>query len=157
MENTENHLFSDGEYQPVKAKAGKRFANYLIDVVGFYVLLFVAGIVIGLVNPSALPSVNEESGNFNLAQSLLFVFIFISYMSGMEAIFKGKTLGKLMTGTRAVNEDGTNISAKTAFLRGLCRAVPFEAFSALGNPSYPWHDKWSKSYVIDERESNRPA
>ena len=75
----------------------------------------------------------------------------------VEALFKGKSLGKLITGTRAVNEDGSNLSAKTALLRGLSRAVPFNAFSALGTPSYPWHDKWTNSYVIDEKESNRPT
>ncbi len=74
----------------------------------------------------------------------------------IEAAFKGKSLGKLITGTRAVNEDGTNVTVKAAFFRGLSRAVPFNAFSALGNPTYPWHDKWTKTYVIDERESNRP-
>ncbi|MEP7372164.1 MAG: RDD family protein [Chitinophagaceae bacterium] len=157
MENTEQHLFADKEYQLVQASAGKRFANYIIDLVGFYALLFVVGIVIGLLNPPALESFNEESGDYNIGQSLLFVLIFILYISGMEAIFKGKTLGKLMTGTRAVNEDGSNLLVGTAFLRGLCRAIPFEAFSALGTPSYPWHDKLSKSYVIDEKESNRPG
>ena len=157
MENTEQHLFADNDYQLVQASGGKRFANYIIDLVVFYALLFITGIVIGLLNPSALDSINEESGDFNLAQSLLFVLIFILYLSGMEAIFKGKSLGKLITGTRAVNEDGSNLFVKTAFLRGLCRAIPFEAFSALGTPSYPWHDKLSKSYVIDEKESNRPG
>ena len=66
------------------------------------------------------------------------------YMFIVEAMFKGKTLGKLITGTRAVNEDGSNLSAKTAFFTGLSRVVPFEAFSALGTPSYPSHDKWTK-------------
>jgi hypothetical protein len=31
--------------------------------------------------------------------------------------------------------------------------VPFEAFSALGTPSYPWHDKWTRTVVIDEKAS----
>ena len=59
-----------------------------------------------------------------------------------------------MNGTRAVNEDGTRITFKTALLRSLSRLVPFEAFSALGaNPPYPWHDRWTGTYVIDETQS----
>ena len=157
METTGQHLFPEAEYHLVHASSGKRFANYIIDLVAFYALLFVSGIVIAILNPSAINSISEESTDLNLWENLLIIFIFVLYIFAIEAIFKGKTLGKLITGTRAVNEDGSNISIKAAFLRGLCRAVPFEAFSALGTPAYPWHDKWSKSYVIDEKESNRPA
>ncbi len=156
METNQQHLFADSEYQIVQASGGKRFANYLIDLIGFYFLAFITGMVIAMVSPQTIDSIDEENTGFNLAQNMVFILIFILYMFGIEAIFKGKTLGKFMTGTRAVNEDGSNITAKTALLRGLSRIVPFEAFSALGNPSYPWHDQWTKTYVIDEKKSNRP-
>ena len=35
MENTEQHLFADNEYQLVQASGGKRFANYIIDLYCF--------------------------------------------------------------------------------------------------------------------------
>ncbi len=35
--------------------------------------------------------------------------------------------------------------------RNFIRAVPFNALSAFGNPCAPWHDKWSDTYVIDEK------
>jgi uncharacterized RDD family membrane protein YckC len=76
-------------------------------------------------------------------------------MSLIEAMFRGKSIGKLITGTKAVNEDGSDISFAKAFERGLARMVPFEAFSALGEPSYPWHDKWTKTFVIDEKEMRK--
>jgi hypothetical protein len=56
----------------------------------------------------------------------------------------------MITGTKAVNHDGSNISAKTAFLRTLCRLVPFEPFSAFG---IPWHDSWTHTHVIDVKQS----
>jgi uncharacterized RDD family membrane protein YckC len=68
-------------------------------------------------------------------------------------VFRGKSIGKLITGTKAVNEDGSDISFGKAFARGFSRAVPFDAFSALGDPSYPWHDKWTNTYVIDEKQT----
>lgn len=156
METAQDHLFSDQEYQIVQASGGKRFANYLIDIVGFYVLMFISGMLMALLSPPSVKVLNEESSESNIMLNLVSILIFLIYMFGMEALFGGKTLGKMMTGTRAVNEDGSNITFTTAILRGLCRLVPFEAFSALGTPSYPWHDKWTKTYVIDEKASNRP-
>jgi uncharacterized RDD family membrane protein YckC len=157
METTQEHLFADPEYHLVQASSGKRFANYIIDLVVFYGLVFVSGIVIALVNPVAIESINDDDIGFNLLDRLLGLVLYGIYMFAIEAIFKGKSLGKLITGTRAVNEDGSNVSPKAALLRGLSRAVPFNAFSALGNPAYPWHDKWTKTYVIDEKESNWPT
>ena len=157
MENTEQHLFADKEYQLVQASAGKRLVNYIIDIIFFCVLAVIVNIVIVMINPARIDSLNQENADTDLVENLVILFFMILYWFGSEAIFKGKTLGKLMTGTRAVNEDGSNISVKAAFFRSLSRAVPFEAFSALGNPSYPWHDRWAKSYVIDEKESNRPG
>lgn len=90
----------------------------------------------------------------------IFVFIFlisiiqsVIFMGFYEYLTKGVTLGKLITGTKAVNQDGTNITIGTAFLRSLCRIVPFEPFSALTTPCYPWHDKWTKTFVIDKAAS----
>jgi uncharacterized RDD family membrane protein YckC len=157
METTEQHLFAEPEYQIVQASSGKRFANYIIDVIVFYALIFLAGIIIALVNPTAIDSFNETDDGFNIVERLVSLLLYGVYMSLIETIFKGKSLGKLITGTRAVNADGSNISAGTALLRGLSRAVPFDALSALGSPAYPWHDKWTKTYVIDEKQSNRPA
>jgi uncharacterized RDD family membrane protein YckC len=132
METTQEHLFADQEYQNVQASKGKRFANYLIDLVGFYILVFIAGMVMALLSPSIVEVLNEEGSDFDIMANLVSLLIFLLYMFGMEALFNGKTLGKMMTGTRAVNEDGSNITFTTAILRGLCRLVPFEPFSALG-------------------------
>lgn len=157
MESTEQHLFSDPEYQIVQAGRGKRFANYLIDLVIFYILLLIFGMILAVMNPETIDSLNQDDPGFNLLDRLLSLVLYGLYMFLVEIIFKGKSLGKLITGTRAVREDGSNITVKEAFLRGLSRMVPFNAFSALGTPCYPWHDKWSNTYVIDERASNRPS
>ncbi|MGZ8557268.1 MAG: RDD family protein [Chitinophagaceae bacterium] len=157
MENPQQDLFAVPEYHLVQARGGKRFANYIIDVLFLYALVILAAIVMAILNPVALDSFNEEDTGFNVVDQLAGLLLYALYMFAMEAIFKGKSLGKLITGTRAVNEDGTNVSPRAAMLRGLSRAVPFNAFSALGTPSFPWHDKWTNTYVIDEKKSNRPA
>lgn len=158
MENNQQHseinLLENVEYELVQASGGKRFANYIIDLISFYVLTIVAFIVFATVSPETLAGVDTESTGFSLVDRLITWFLYGVYMFVIEAVFKGKSLGKLITGTRAVNDDGTKISFQTALKRGFSRIVPFEQFSALGSPSYPWHDSWTNTYVIDERQSN---
>ncbi|MHA4808989.1 RDD family protein [Flavitalea flava] len=93
------------------------------------------------------PSLNPQENL--LDDYLLFGF----YYSLAEAVFNGKTLGKLVTQTRAVQEDGSPITTSMAFIRGFSRLIPFEAISALGSPPHPWHDKWSRTFVVNEEES----
>ncbi|MDB5200972.1 MAG: hypothetical protein JWQ27_381 [Ferruginibacter sp.] len=136
----------------VRATTGKRFANYIIDLIVFYLLLFLFGIIIALAAPSVIDGIPDDPG-FGLFDRLLAIFFYGVYMGIVEAVFKGKSIGKLITGTKAVNLDGSQISSRTAFGRGLSKAVPFCAFSALGTPCIPWQDKWTDTMVIDEKQS----
>jgi uncharacterized RDD family membrane protein YckC len=72
------------------------------------------------------------------------------YYSICEKAFKGYTLGKLITGTRAIRDDGEELTFKDAFLRSLSRLVPFEALS-IWFGSGLWHDTWTKTKVIKVR------
>jgi uncharacterized RDD family membrane protein YckC len=89
----------------------------------------------------------------SLVQRIYILVLNGLFMGTIESLTKGRSLGKLITSTKAVNEDGTDISTVTAFARGFCRVVPFNQFSAFGTPSHPWHDKWTKTYVIDLKDS----
>lgn len=142
-------------YEMVQASSGKRFANYIIDLVCFYLLFIFWGVLLAFIAPEKI----EELANINgLLDRLVTLVLYALFYGFIEMIFRGRTFGKFITGTKAVNLfDGSDISASTAFKRGLCRAVPFDAFSAIGNPSYPWHDRWTDTVVIDEkltRENN---
>ncbi len=141
------------EISLVRATSGKRFLNYLIDLIIFYILIFSIGFVWALVSPETIDSLQSNTG-FQLLDRIFGLLLYATYMSSVEAVFKGKSLGKLITGTRAVNMDGSKISTATAFARGFSRAVPFCAFSALGSPSNPWQDRWTNTMVIDEKQSS---
>lgn len=146
------------EIRLVEASTGKRFLNYLIDLICFYSLFFFWGIILAIVNPSAIESLKNDDGNFGswLLERLFTLLIFGIFIGFLEAIFKGKTPGKFVTGTKAVNEyDGSDISIVTAFKRGFSRIVPFEPFSAFGG--YPWHDSWTNTIVIDQKETRRQS
>lgn len=146
-------LLTDIETRVVQASTGQRFLNYIIDLVVFYILIFALAFFLAFIDPSILEWMDGNDVGTNLLTRLVVLLLYGIVMGFIEALFKGRTLGKLITRTKAVNEDGSTISAATAFQRGLSRAVPFEMFSAFGSPSYPWHDKWIKTYVIDLKES----
>ena len=136
----------------VRAPAGKRLANYIIDIIVYYFLLLVFGVLVVIVSPASVDTIATESTGIEIMERIFSIFIYALYMSAMEAIFKGKSVGKYITKTRAVNLDGSPISTRTAFLRGLSRAVPFCAFSAFGNPCDPWQDHWTNTMVVEEKK-----
>lgn len=133
-----------------RASTGKRFANYLIDIVVFYLFIIILGIIIGLFAPSLLDFYPDDDGGFGLLDRILSLIIYAAFMSVTEALLKGKSVGKFITRTRAVNLDGSQISTKTAFARGFSRAVPFCVFSALGTPCNPWQDSWTDTMVVND-------
>jgi len=144
----EDHLYLE------RVSAGIRFANYIIDVIVFYVILFIAMAIFGTATVLSKSSgdyygTGEPSG---LETLVFFVVLLIpfAYYTVTEAVFKGRTIGKMITGCRAVMNDGSDITWKTAFLRTLCRIVPFEAFSAFGGN--PWHDQWTSTQVVKVRK-----
>lgn len=139
--------FLSSENSFVRASTGKRFLNYFIDLLVFSIIFFIIGIFLTTITPVADELV--ESDSFGLLLTLIYAL----YMSMVEASFKGKSIGKLLTKTRAVNLDGTNISTGKAFSRGFIRVVPFCALSAFGNPCNPWQDRWTNTMVIDEEKS----
>lgn len=135
-----------------RASTGKRLANYIIDLILFYVLLFLAGFVLALVSPTFIRVLANERSDFGLFDRLITLLLYAVYMSAIEALFHGKSLGKLITKSKAVNLDGTQISTAGAFERGFSRAVPFCVFSAFGNPCNPWQDRWTNTMVINEKK-----
>jgi uncharacterized RDD family membrane protein YckC len=153
MENYKDLLQDDLSNFNVKASTGKRFANYIIDIIVFYSLAIAFGVLWALISPDSIDLLENDSASFNLLDRVISLIVYGILMGIIEGVFKGKSLGKLITGTRAVKEDGSTLDFGTAFLRGLCRAVPFNQLSALGSPCNPWHDKWTKTEVIDEKES----
>ena len=138
------------------ASRGLRFANYVIDQIVLVVLLNLLATVwtviakaTGGVGPEKYLGVQT---NLNIALDVLLVKVIISYSITVvyyticEATMNGRTIGKFSTGTIAITQDGTPFTFKHAFVRSICRIIPFEAFSAFGY--MPWHDSLSKTAVV---------
>jgi len=149
METVQQDILIDFQPELIQASSGKRLANYFIDLIVFYVLIFIVSLFVAVLSTSGLDDSGQLVSDNPLLERLFWLFMYGAYMAVVEAIFKGRSIGKFITGTKAVNTDGTSISFSKAIARGFSRIVPFEPFSALGRPPYPWHDKWNDSYVID--------
>jgi uncharacterized RDD family membrane protein YckC len=85
--------------------------NRLLGIVGFY---------------SLFPNLSSV-GWFLIATS-----IYIMYGTVLEALFSGKTVGKFLTGIRAVKENGAEFGLKAAFIRNLIEPIDGFAFYLVG-------------------------
>ena len=151
----ETPMSSERTMHLVRASSGQRFANYLVDLVFFYVIIILLGALIGIFAPEWIDYLDSTDPIFGLVDRIVGLILYALYMGAIEAMLDGKSIGKLLTKTRAIQINGANITTGQAFARGVYRAIPFAAFSALGNPSNPWQDRWSDTMVIDEKESVR--
>lgn len=141
----------------VYATQGQRFLNWLIDNVLMrwglaYLTGTAVGLFIGLVAPDFFTNMAYSDGIFGplLLIGLLIAYLnYIIYYTLCEKLFKGYTLGKLITGTRAIRQDGGELTFKDALLRSLSRCVPFEVFS--GFSTLTWHDSWTDTMVVKAR------
>lgn len=152
----EEHILSDFEAELDPANRNLRFVNFLLDRFAFY--LFLKGFYFMRLNYMPEFVYQTDRTTAYIINLLIGLFLYALFMGLTEALFKGKTLGKLVTRTRVVNPDGTSISIRTAVIRGLIRIVPFEPFSAFIGPwPHPWHDKWTNTYVVKEKTSILPG
>jgi len=88
-----------------------------------------------------------EEDNVLLNYAMAYTVITIYYV-----IFEystGRSVAKFITKTKVVNMQGEQPGFKTIFIRTLCRFIPFEAFSFLGESKTGWHDTLSKTRVIN--------
>lgn len=134
-------------YDPTPAKWTKRLANVLIDLIVFYLLLVVVGLVLAIAFPAVVNTL-ENTNTFvdRLVSSLLFSL----YCFGCEVLLGGKTLGKFITKTHVVDNDGNQPTTGALLKRSLYRMIPFDAFSFFSETPVGWHDRYANTMVVDD-------
>jgi uncharacterized RDD family membrane protein YckC len=126
---------------------GTRFLNYILDFVAYMLVSFLIGIFIALVSELSGTDISWFE-NMGTIGEYIFGFIIMSgYYIFFESIF-GQSLGKMITGTIVVTEEGEKPNLEKIMTRTLCRFIPFEAFSFLGSDAVGWHDSLSKTRVV---------
>ena len=145
--------FDQPEY--IYASQGQRFLNWLIDnLLMNYGLSYLTGMIIGVILRELAPDFLSKLAYSGTSGMLLLTLVvsylnYIIYYTLCEKLFKGYTLGKIITGTRAIRQDGQELTFRNALLRSLSRCVPFELFS--GFSTLTWHDSWTDTMVIKTR------
>lgn len=127
----------------------QRLANWILDLLAYYLVLFMFFVGVGIVIAINEPDTYEETidGLSELFYNLMFIVTYLLFMTCIEGFTKGRSLGKWITRTKVVNYHGQPINFKQAFLRSLCRFVPFEVLSIFFSGT-PWHDTWTNTQVI---------
>jgi uncharacterized RDD family membrane protein YckC len=138
------------------ASHGQRFLNYIIDVVIIYILIFGLSFITAFIaDLLEATSLLEWLQNINgLEEYLIYFLIMIPYFTLMESIFS-KSIGKFITKTMVVLEDGSKPESGIILKRTLCRIIPFDALSFLGTPSRGWHDSITDTYVVRKDDFDR--
>jgi len=156
METLDYDLFegSNKEYQ--EASKGKRLTNYLIDYLGYYIFMLAMGVLLGVFlaiigQENLILYVDDGSWSRKTVDFITGLISLLIYYTSIEYFFKGKSLGKLITRTRAIQKNGDYITLEIAIKRSACRLIPFETFSYLGDLSSGWHDSIPNTKVIDEQ------
>jgi uncharacterized RDD family membrane protein YckC len=126
---------------------GQRFLNYLLDTVFLLGILF-AGAFIYAVVTGGIVVEDEEEGE--LMFQVIFIGVYTLYYAICEGL-TGRTIGKLITGTKVVDATGNKPSFGKALARSLCRHIPFEPFSVLRSDARGWHDSIAKTWVVKSR------
>ncbi len=134
------------------ASQGKRLANYLIDIIcAYFCMFFVASLLLGVGSSNESTTLLHEPESSSGLESLFTLLTFSLYYFLTETLMKGRTIGKLITGTRAITSKHEYLTAGDALKRTLCRLIPFDALSFLISSGYGWHDKWTDTMVVDEK------
>ena len=78
----------------------------------------------------------------------ILLYAFIMFLT--EKFSKGRSLGKLITGTQVVKTDSSPLTFQDYFFRNISRAIPFDQLSFLGNNG--WHDTIYDTRVVKKKK-----
>ena len=141
-----------GEVKLVRASRTKRFLNALIDQIALYIIVTAFVFLWALTAEYNESLYLEDESQLDLMSYVIGWGTTLLFYTLMEGLLKGKTLGKYITRTRALDEHGELLTFSKAFIRSLCRFIPFDALTFLGEKS-GLHDRLSKTMVVEDDET----
>ncbi|MBS1527145.1 MAG: RDD family protein [Bacteroidetes bacterium] len=135
-----------------------RLVNFIGDA------LFIRFVLLRLIVIPALQQfatsflINNRNHPYFLSYLIYAVVLFIYYFVAEAST--GMTVGKILTQTKVVTQDGRRPTTRIFLFRTLWRLVPFEAFSWLGYAG--WHDTHTGTTVVrigeeQQQQEEQPA
>ena len=94
-----------------------RFFNLIIDLAIIYLLCIVAGLILAIFGDSVNGFMINHPAGFEYILFVAPLVIFVLYYFLMEAFAGGRTIGKMITGSRTVDVDGMPIFNEDCFLK----------------------------------------
>lgn len=124
------------------ASISQRFLNSVID----HIAMFPIGMIFGFVLRTF--GWRESQGEAMLVGMMIFTVYYFTF-----EVITGRTCAKYITGTKAVDTHGKDLTVKKALYRTLCRFIPFEPLSFIAS-SRGWHDNFSGTIVVTLKKPN---
>jgi uncharacterized RDD family membrane protein YckC len=117
----------------------RRYCNGIIDAFIIFLFYFITIACIVII----LPSLTYEAGaGIFFIDIVLYYFIF-------EYLYKGRTIGKIVTKTKVIDKEGNSPTSKQVLIRIFARFMPFEYFTILTREdNTALHDGASGTRVI---------
>jgi uncharacterized RDD family membrane protein YckC len=130
----------------------KRLLNMVIDFGVLFLIIIFIGIIAGFLNafgyPAFLDWISEIDG---ITDRVFTSGIMVLYLFGMESGTQ-RTVGKFLTGTMVVMEDGSKPQPGAIIKRAFCRIFLIEVLSFIREIPRGWHDTASDTYVVDTKK-----
>jgi uncharacterized RDD family membrane protein YckC len=136
------------------ASKAMRLVNFIIDMIIVSIVnTVIGGMIQMMVLAAYISDMESNPSDIGITLGIIVTIylvqfgLFLGYYTVCEKMMNGRTVGKLVTGTMALREDGAPLTWKNAILRSLCRIIPFEPIVAIFT-NYPWHDDFTRTVVI---------
>ena len=123
-----------------EASKAKRFINMLIDSIIISIGVNIITYVLALVGLNGLLA--------SLLSIVVYVVVFYFYYTTLEG-GSGQTIGKRVTGTKAVMADGSPLTPGALRTRTLWRLIPIVDAVTFLFDGPGWHDRFSNTRVIE--------
>lgn len=126
-----------------KVSSGTRLIHFVVDTLSYFAITMILVLPLDLIFP-------YDSSLGPIIAILLLTGTYFTYYMAMEYFFQ-KTLGKFITKTKVVKENGEKPSLLDIFGRTFCRLIPFDRLSFLFMKN-GLHDMLSKTSVIKDKK-----
>lgn len=138
----------------VLANKSQRFINFCIDFIVRILIFLGIRFIIGITDQFLMTDYVGSLESITRLQEIFIELLLVSIYYLLMEILTARTIGKYITGTMVVDYYGNKASSQHIAMRTLCRFVPFDPLSFLGEDGKGWHDKWSQTLVIDVKKFN---
>jgi uncharacterized RDD family membrane protein YckC len=150
-ENMENKKFTVTD--DLLASKVQRCLNLIIDVVLIYVIWICVGATIAIIADVANSTfLKTWIGSMGILEKGFSYFIIAGFYYYLTELYFARSIAKFLTQTYVILKDGSKPKYNSILKRTLCRFIPFEIFSFLGDTARGWHDSMSETYVVKKHE-----